>query len=111
LLFWTSSFRGSGLLPLDHADSPKVQQPLSQARTTLASVDVRRLSIDVRVTSVARPETGEVDRWIQVYQFVSADESIVRVMLPGLNQVSPESGFDSADIYSEMPAAPTASFV
>jgi hypothetical protein len=112
LLFWTSSsFWGSGLLPPDHADLPKVQQPLSQARITQAYVDVRRLSIGVRVTSVARPETGEVDRWIQVYQFASADESIVRLMLTGLSQVSPESGLDSADIHSEMPASPTASFV
>ena len=32
-------------------------------------------------------------------------------MLPGWSQVSPESGFGTADIYSELPASPTASFV
>lgn len=44
-------------------------------------------------------------------QFVSADGSIVQVMLSGPNQVSPESGFDTDDIYSEIPASLMASFV
>jgi len=46
------------------------------------------------------------DVWGQPFRFSKADENLTRVTSSGPNGVSPESGFDADDIYSDMPASP-----
>lgn len=89
---------------------PNVEQPRSQARLAQAYRDVRRLNNDLHEIPPDRRETQEVDPWGQPYRFVFADDVVVGVMSLGPNQVSPESTFDTDDIYSDMSTSPTAPY-
>jgi hypothetical protein len=89
---------------------PNVEQPRSQARLAQAYNDVRRLHDDLHEIPPDRRETQEVDPWGQPYRIVFVDAAVVRVMSLGPNQVSPESTFDTDDIYSDMSTSPTASY-
>lgn len=89
---------------------PNVERPRSQARLAQAYKDVRRLHNDLHEIPPDRRETQEVDPWGQPYWIVLVDDAVVRVMSLGPNQVSPDSAFDTDDIYSDMSISPTAPY-
>lgn len=79
--------------------------PRAHARLAMTYRYVCKLSVADR-DDPSFSELPTHDVWGQPFQFSKTDEDLTRVMSSGPNGVSPESGFDADDIYSDMPASP-----
>jgi hypothetical protein len=102
---------GLGLccLPIMLLLMPNAEEHRSQARLAQAYIGARRLHRGLHAIPPDRRDPLEVDPWKHPYQIVFVDNVAVGVMSLGPNQMSPESGFDADDIYSDMPTSPMAS--
>ncbi|MCA9043999.1 MAG: hypothetical protein KDA69_06750 [Planctomycetaceae bacterium] len=81
------------------ACAPAIEQGRGEARLAQAYLEARRIND-------SGDATDRLDPWGQPYRVVTHDGNIIRVVSSGPNMVSPASGFDSDDIYSDMELPP-----
>lgn len=89
---------------------PNFEQARSEARISMAYHDVRRLSRPAAGQSSPSNETPEMDPWGKPYQMSLLGDDRFRVSSSGPNMISPDTGFDEDDIFSDMPTSPLTPF-
>ncbi|MEZ5942532.1 MAG: hypothetical protein R3C18_14150 [Planctomycetaceae bacterium] len=81
------------------ACAPAIEQGRREARLAQAYLQSRQI-----LESGAAPEL--LDPWGQPYRVVTHNGIVVRIVSSGPNMMSPDTGFDCDDIYSDMEVPP-----
>lgn len=91
---------------------PDLDEGRTEARMAQAYRDVQRLRDSLAAETLATAEVlSDRDPWDQPYRALPLKDRGVRVVSSGPNQTSPVDGLDEDDIYSDMPASPTAAII
>lgn len=85
--------------------APDIKETRSEARIGEAYRQVCRIA-NPNPTNLEFDPLPDKDPWGQSYQLEMVNDQIVRVLSCGPNKSTPENGFDSDDIYSDMPVSP-----